>query len=55
MNWINIAVSLGVLSLVITAALLLLIRGGTRKAGLDQRFLDDEQAKAIREWNDTHR
>ncbi|MBB6182421.1 hypothetical protein [Pseudorhizobium flavum] len=54
MNWINIAVSLGILSIVITAALLLLIRGGARREGLDQRFLDEEQAKAIREWNDNH-
>lgn len=55
MYWVNAAASIGILTVVITAVVYLLIRGGSRKEGLSQQYLDDEQAKAIREWNDAHR
>lgn len=52
MTWLDIALSIAVLSATATLLVFAIIRGGARKRGLDQKFLDDEQAEAIRRWKD---
>ena len=37
----------------VTLIVFAIIRGGAKKIGLDQKFLDDEQAKALRDWHDS--
>lgn len=53
MTWFDIVMLIAILSATVTLVVAALIRGGARKQGLDQKFLDDEQAKALREWNRT--
>ncbi|WP_395517872.1 hypothetical protein [Pseudorhizobium flavum] len=53
MTWFDIVMLIAILSATVTLVVAALIRGGARKQGLDQKFLDDEQAKTLREWNRT--
>lgn len=55
MFWVNATASIGTLLFVIAAVVYLLIRGGSRKEGLSQQYLDDEQAKAIRKWKENRK
>lgn len=52
MTWLNALILIAILCISATLLVIVLIRGGARKQGLDQRFLDDEQAKALRDWDD---
>lgn len=49
MTWFDIVMLIAILSATVTLVVAALIRGGARKQGLDQKFLDDEQATALRE------
>jgi len=52
MTFSSIVISLVTLAVTVTLLVVALIRGGAQKQGLDQAFLDDEQAKAIKKWTD---
>lgn len=52
MAFSSIVISLVTLAVTVTLLVVALIRGGAQKQGLDQAFLDDEQAKAIKKWTD---
>ncbi|MBB6182352.1 hypothetical protein [Pseudorhizobium flavum] len=52
MTWFNMAISIAILCATVTLLVVALIRGGAKKEGLSQKFLDDEQAKALREWDE---
>lgn len=55
MTLLNAVASISILALTVTAVVVVLIRGGSRKEGLSQQYLDDEQAKAIREWKEARK
>ena len=51
MTWFSLITTVAILCATVTLLVVALIRGGARKQGLGQEYLDEEQAKALREWD----